>query len=236
MPWHWDRIVGLDVPGLDREHHRGLGLAGVEHGILPVEHCGELGRGELPVGRAGDRQPVPDGELGDDRFEGGDVAAVTVQHEQALEALPDRRFAHAAHHRLHGREVQRDRAAERDMVLRHAERDHRRHDDRLVRGDEASGSDRGLVRQPVIDHDGQMRPVLLGRADGDDDDGVLVGEGAQLRCPKPRPFDGSHRWTRGKRDGRRRRPVGLRQSDGKGSIGMSRYLRWSRSSSSFMVL
>ena len=48
---------------------------------------------------------------------------------------------------------------------------------------------RDLMPEPRVGFDRQVRPVLLDRGDGDDDDGVLGREGAKILRLQFAPFD-----------------------------------------------
>jgi len=64
-------------------------------------------------------------DLGERRRHGGDVAAVSVDEEEAREAVPRQGQYVVAHDRDESRGLQRDRAGEIEMMLRHADRDRR---------------------------------------------------------------------------------------------------------------
>jgi hypothetical protein len=94
-----------------------------------------------------------------------DVAAVSVEKIEALEAVFRQGLDHILEDGDQGARPQRHRAGEAEMVLRHADRDRRR--------DEGSG---GLPDTPRDDlgadrvgADQAGWPVLLGRADRQDD-------------------------------------------------------------------
>ncbi len=95
----------------------------------------------------------------------------------------------ATDHRRHGRIVERDRAAQRHVVFGHAVRNRRGDEDRLAREHAPRRALGHLLRQPVIDHAGQVRPVLLGGADRHDDDGVGARPRRDLGRLEPRPID-----------------------------------------------
>ena len=77
-------------------------------------------------------------------------------------------------------------------MLAHAKGD-RRGNDRWVRGDHEPRRAVGyLCDQPGVDLGGQMRPMLLGRADRHDDDGVTLGDLRKFGSLKARPLDFLH--------------------------------------------
>src|SRR5687768_13212168 len=77
-------------------------------------------------------------------------------------------------------------------MLRHPKWHYRCNDERLMRGDQTGGADRHFVGKPMVDHDRQMRAVLLGSTNRDDDDGVIVRALAKLVSAQSRPLNCSH--------------------------------------------
>ena len=88
-----------------------------------------------------------------------------VDEEEALEAVPVQRVHDVANHGDHGGGPQRDGAGEAEMVLRHAIGERRRHH----RADLVAHPFGDEFRVEMVGADQPVRPVLLGRADGDDD-------------------------------------------------------------------
>src|SRR5476651_1019299 len=109
-------------------------------------------------------------DLGEGRRHRGDVAAVAVHEEEAREAVLGERQHVVAHDGDQGRGLERDRAREVEMMLRHADRDRWRHQGADLFADAAAdhlGGER-------VGADQAGRAVLLGRADRNDDAGLAL--------------------------------------------------------------
>src|SRR6185437_10601463 len=86
----------VDEAGLDRHHHRGLALAGVQDLVLILQN--RLGRAfrDLPVREIDQRDLELDGELADRDDERRDVAAMAVDDADAAEPVARQRADDAA--------------------------------------------------------------------------------------------------------------------------------------------
>ena len=168
-------------------HHQGrLGLAGVMHALLVLQHLRQGRLGLLEIGRDAELEA---GLAHDVRQEGGqrgDVAAVAVDDQHALEAVPFHASEQAQQHRSIGRDVERERAAEGHVVLGHAAPQRRRDHHGGIGGDGFRGRLAHGLAQDSVDTDRQMRPVLLHGGHRQHDDGTglrfrpQVGRGEEL--------------------------------------------------------
>ena len=107
-------------------------------------------------------------DLGERGVQRRDVAAVPVEEIDCVESMPGQRFDIVRHAGDEGAWTQRDAAGKREVVLGHSDTDGRAHQGVLLfsyRPGHHFGTDRVRPDEPV-------RPVLLGRADGDDDRGA----------------------------------------------------------------
>ena len=99
------------------------------------------------------------------RRHGGDVAAMAVDEQEALEAVLHQRPHDILHNGDQGGGPQRNGAGKSKMVLRHADGERRRHE----AADFVADTLRDELRIQMIGADQPVRPMLLGRPDRDDD-------------------------------------------------------------------
>ena len=165
--------LGIAVPG--QRHFRGRGMAALADRIeLAAQRLDA--RAVPPVAqRALDRGLVAHAlhrafgiDLGEGRRHGGDVAAMAVDEEKAREAVSCQRNHRIAYHGHQGARPHGDRPREAQVMLRHADRDGRRHQRAYFLADAAADHLRGQR----VGADQAGRTMLLGRADRDDDAGL----------------------------------------------------------------
>ncbi len=100
---------------------------------------------------------------------------MAVEEADAPEALPHQGAHDPTHQPMEGGEVDGDRAAELHVMLGQAG-PYRRHDQHGMPAPSFSAARiAASVTSREIDHDGKMRPVLLGGAHRHDDDRILLG-------------------------------------------------------------
>ncbi len=126
-----DSLSCFTVSGATTIIMRGLDLAGVVHAVLVLQ---ELGASPAWPGRnRWCMRTLSAGLAREVRQEGRqrrDVAAVAVDDQHALEAVPLDALQEAEQHRAIGRDVEREGAAEGHVMLGHAAPQRRRHHDR----------------------------------------------------------------------------------------------------------
>ena len=143
---------------------------------------GICSRRHIEIGHRDQRDVQLDRQLADHHRQRGDVAAMPVEQADAPEPMPHQRADDPAHQPVEGGKVDGDRAAELHVMFGEAGPDRRRDQDRLApRVKLARGPHRRLRHQPEVDHDRQMRPMLLGGPNRHDDDRVLLGHSPQRR-------------------------------------------------------
>src|SRR4051794_9609757 len=151
----------------ERHRERGLRLLGVDHRPLDVrEHV----RGQVPPL---DEEHAAVGRLEvvvDRDRERRDVAAVPVDREEVLEAVVGERVADLAEDLQEGRRREAHRAGKLHVVPgeRHVER-RRDEDAEALVGRQVGGAHRQRAGDEAVGVEGHVRPVLLGRADRDQD-------------------------------------------------------------------
>ena len=173
-------LAGADLAGPDRLHDRGLGRAAMDAVGRLVDAEMALG---LPVAVAverEDQQFVLAAQLVGDDIEHRRVAAVAVQHGQLAEAGRRDTAGQFHQHRDHGFRRQAERAGEIAMLDADADRQGRQHEQRHL---DRQPGDQPLDQRGAdvaVDRDRQMRPVLLGRRDRQQDHRRRRIEGGEL--------------------------------------------------------
>ncbi len=154
-------------------HHRGLDLAGVMHGFLILQELLEVGlrtarnrswrRASAPVSRV---------RSGRNALSAAILPPWPLTMNTRLKPCRSMLLRNAEQHRLIGRNIERERAAERHVVLGHAAPQRRRdHARRRLHGELGAGLAHRFA-QERIDADREMRPVLLHRGDGQHHDRI----------------------------------------------------------------
>ena len=146
------------------------------HGPLDLTRLEEVGD---QGGRSDD--PVLARRLGDGGHARGRVAAVGVDDEDPPAARRGRRREQVAQHALERVDVERERPAEGEVVVRGPVRERRGEQDDLRPRRGLGGQPGHRLGDERIGAGCEMRPVLLGRADRDHGEG---GRGERRRPPR----------------------------------------------------
>ncbi|CAM5206385.1 hypothetical protein BTHI11S_03204 [Bosea thiooxidans] len=159
--------------------------------LLVFEQGSECFLRQQEIGGRLDLQPRLAGEIGQEGGQRGDVAAMAVDDQHAVEAVALDASKEGEQHGAVGRDIEGEGAAEGHVVLGHAAPQGRRDDDLDI----ISALRRRLADAAAengVDADGQMRPVLLDRGDGEHDDRVRRRLGAQFLGGQILPEHGGH--------------------------------------------
>ena len=168
--------IANDEVGREGENHRRFPFAGVAHVLLNEVFAALVGFGEIPIRGEEEKQIVPIpillAKLEDGLFGGDDVAAVTVQEEDAFESVAEEVFGEVF------KEVQvkarrgGDRAGVIDVVIGVAEPLERGEKGAIAGGGFGTADD--FAEKEAIGIDREVVAVLFDSGDGDNDWDVFV--------------------------------------------------------------
>ncbi len=139
------------------------------------------------------RQPGLAGKIRQERRQRRDVSGMAIDDQHTPEAMAFNAAQQAEQHGTIGRDIKCERAAHRHVMLGHADPQGRCHH-AAPRLCPPGGEAAHAFAEIGINPDGKMRPVLLHRANRQDNQRISLGEPVQLRRREFFPHHAGHQY------------------------------------------